>query len=304
VRKELHANHTVAAIIWIIICKLTFIMMMLQVKEASNLPYLQLNFFRGVAIFGASAFLLVMAKKKVFKSAHPWIQIFRALAGASGFLCFFYVYQHIEFAQASALNFSQSLWAIALAMIFLKEKSTWRHWVSVVVGYMGVFLIVDPAFGTLSTGELVAIIGAALLAIENILAKKVVSKDAPAMFMFYSSCVIVGVIGVNYLSPFDYLVLILEDPNVTKWHALTVENLLPILIVGVLSLASQYAYLRAYKLEKVNFLAPFDYTKVIFATVVDFFVLQAFPTWQTLLGSLLVLGGIYYLARHQMSVKP
>ena len=277
--------------------------MMLQVKEASTLPYLQLNFFRGIAIFAASAFLLFTAKRKVFKSAHPWIQIFRALAGASGFLCFFYVYQHIEFAAASALNFSQSLWAIALAMIFLKEKSTWRHWISVIVGYLGIFLIVDPAFGTLHVGEVVAIIGAILLAIENILAKKVVSKDSPAIFMFYSSCVIVGVIGLNYLSPFDYLVLILGDPNVTQWHPLTIENLGPIFLVGSLSLASQYAYLRAYKLENVNFLAPFDYTKVIFATVVEFFILQAFPSWQTLLGSLLVLGGIYYLARHRLAVK-
>jgi drug/metabolite transporter (DMT)-like permease len=302
-KKELHSNNTIASIIWIIICKLTFIMMMLQVKEARELPYLQLNFFRGVAIFATSTLLLIMAKKKIFRSAHPWYQIFRAFAGASGFLCFFYVYQHIEFAEASALNFSQSLWAIALAMIFLKEKATWRHWISVLVGYLGVFLVADPNFGTLHTGELVAVIGAALLALENILAKKVVSKDPPAMFMFYSSCVIVSVIGFNYILPFDYLILILKEPGSTTWRSVGLQNIGPILTVAVLSLMSQYAYLRAYKLENVNFLAPFDYTKVIFAMGVDLLLWQVFPTWQTVFGSLLVLGGIYYLAQHRLAVR-
>ena len=278
-------------------------MMMFQVKEADNMSYLQLNFFRGVAIFAASTFLLMASKKKIFRSAHPWLQVLRALAGASGFLCFFYVYQQIDFAEASALNFSQSLWAIALAMVFLKEKSTWRHWISVLMGYVGIFLIVNPTFGAIRMGELVAIIGAILLAAENILAKKVVSKDSPALFMFYSSCMIVGIIGLNYILPFDFLVLILQDSNVTKWHSLNIQTLVPILAVGALSLTSQYAYLRAFKLEKVNFLAPFDYTKVIFATAVELLVLQVFPSWQTLMGSLLVLGCIYYLARHRLSIR-
>lgn len=303
-KKEIHTNHTVAAIIWIIICKLTFVMMMLQVKEATTISYLQLNFFRGVAILSVSALMLLRhIKRKAFVSAHPGFQILRALAGASGFLCFFYVYRHIEFAEATAINFSQSLWAITLAMIFLKERSTWRYWVSVIVGYVGIFLIADPAFGTITFGEVIAIIGAILLAIENILAKKVVSKDTPALFMFFSSCVIVGVIGLNYISPYDYLVLILKDTEVTRWHALSMANIIPIMVVAILSLTSQYAYLRAYKLENVNFLAPFDYTKVIFAIAVDLFVFQEWPAWQTLLGSTLVLGGIYYLAHHRLAVK-
>lgn len=297
-KRELHTNHTLAAIVWIIICKLTFIMMMLQVKEASNIPYLQLNFFRGVAIFSVSAFLLLKHfKQKLFISAHPWFQILRALSGAAGFLCFFYVYQNVEFATASALNFSQSLWAIVLAMIFLKEHSTWRHWVSVIVGYVGIFLIADPAFGTITFGEWIAILGAILLAVENILAKKVVAKDKPALFMFYSSCVIVSMIGFNYLIP------VIQVPGVTEWHAISMGNIGPILIVAGLSLMSQYAYLRAYKLENVNFLAPFDYTKVIFATFVDLILFQTWPTWQTLLGSLLVLGGIYYLAQYRLAIK-
>ena len=91
-------------------------------------------------------YLKVTSQTLVLKTHFPVLTIFRVLCFFFGFSFFYISLTFMTLAMANALFFSSPFFVSILAVIFLKEKVGIRRWLGIAVGFLGVYIVLDPNF--------------------------------------------------------------------------------------------------------------------------------------------------------------
>ena len=88
------------------------------------------------------------AKKKIIlKTSLPiFNSLLELVAFFFGFSFFYLSLTFMSLAMANALFFSSPFFISILAMIFLKEKIGIRRWSAIFVGFIGVYIVLNPDF--------------------------------------------------------------------------------------------------------------------------------------------------------------
>jgi len=73
--------------------------------------------------------------------------------------------------------------------------------------------------------------------------------------------------------------------------------------MGILSLLGQFSYVQAYRKERLNFLAGFDYLKFLFASLIGFLFFKEHLESVTFYGALLILICSYAITREELKMK-
>ncbi|MEI8320835.1 MAG: DMT family transporter [Alphaproteobacteria bacterium] len=286
------------AIFWILICKFSFVVMMVIVKAQSSYPTLQLNFLRSLLVMVAVAPLLLRHGMKGFQTKKPGNQLYRVVFGMAAMICMFYAYRVLTLSKASALEFSYGLVLPVMAMFFLKEKIQTNRWFSLILGYVGVWLIIDPVYERLEFGELIMLISVLLKSASSIHLKKLTDTDAPLLSVFYSGLATVTCLGIYFLA-IPYFPAA-QNLFWAAWHPVNVEGAWWILLMGVCSFIAQYSYIQAFRRGQLNFLSGFEYLKIIFSTIFGILIFAQTPSWQTIMGGFIILVSSYFIARKEV----
>jgi drug/metabolite transporter (DMT)-like permease len=81
------------------------------------------------------------------------------------------------------------------------------------------------------------------------------------------------------------------------WVTPSIEQWLVLAWMGFLGALGHYLMIRAYKIAPASLLAPFDYTTLIWATVLGFAVFGDLPDTGTVLGAIIIMSSGLYLIR-------
>jgi hypothetical protein len=284
-------------ILWILSTKFSFVVMMSIVKESLAYPSLQMNFIRSFLVMAAVLPILMKRGRQAFLTKWPLYQLIRVVLGAMAMISFFYAYRMLPMAKASALNFSFALVLPLLAILFLKEKVTWQRWGVILVGYIGMWIVIDPVFDRFDLAEGIMLFGVVCLAGDSLQVKKI-KTDSPYTMMFYSACTTLVLLGL-------YFLIIPHCPNLQNdflmpWKPLEVEHIPIFLSLGGIAFFGQYSYVQAYRQNRLNFVAGFDYIKLVFGTIIGLIFFGEIPGIDTLLGGFVILGCSYILARQEV----
>ena len=84
----------------------------------------------------------------------------------------------MSLAEANALFFSSPFFVSILATIFLKEKVGIRRWSAILIGFVGVFIVLNPDFNNFNYMKLAPIICALCYAISMTITKITSNKLA------------------------------------------------------------------------------------------------------------------------------
>ena len=103
----------------------------------------------------------------------------RSLFNVAGMAAGFTAITLIPLAQATALGFTAPLWTTLGAVLILGEVIRARRIAALVVGFIGVLVVLRPGFETLSTGALLALSNAFLLAITTLIVKRLTETERP-----------------------------------------------------------------------------------------------------------------------------
>lgn len=80
------------------------------------------------------------------------------------------------------------------------------------------------------------------------------------------------------------------------WSMPATKDLLLLGLCGPIAAIGMLLLTEAYRMSEVNFVTPFEYTGLIWATLWGFAVFSEIPAWTTLIGALLIVGaGLYVL---------
>jgi drug/metabolite transporter (DMT)-like permease len=173
------------------------------------------------------------------------------------------------------------------AALFLGEPVGWRRWSAILVGFAGVMLILRPGMDGFRPEALWVLPCVAGLVLRD-LATRFIPAD--------SSTVQVSAWGVASVAVLGAGMVVFQG----AYEIPSGPHLLPILAAGVFGTFGYAAVVAATRHGDVAVVAPFRYTRLVFAILIAAAVLAEYPDRVTIAGSaLIVLSGLYSFARER-----
>jgi drug/metabolite transporter (DMT)-like permease len=174
-----------------------------------------------------------------------------------------------------------------LAAMFLGEEVGWRRWLAVILGFVGVLLIVRPGLDGFDANAIYAVIGMIGLSARDFLTR-VAPRDLPT-----SVLASYGVIG---LIPLGLIWTLLSDgpalPAQIAWG--------PVIGMVVFGTSAYFAITLSVRVAEISVVAPFRYSRLVFAMALGVLVFGERPDAPTLIGAAMILcAGLYALTRER-----
>ncbi|MFQ5772947.1 MAG: DMT family transporter [Kiloniellaceae bacterium] len=248
-------------------------------------PTLQLVFFRNLFAFVPLAVYMLRAGSLTgLRTRRPFAHAVRALVGLASLSCLFYAFAHMPLADVVAISFAAPLFVTALAVPLLGEVVGRRRWTAVLVGFLGVLIMIRPDAGVLEPVAIVALAGTVGYALVMIFVRKLSRTESSAAIVFYYSLSSTLIAGA--FMPFQWV-----TPNA--------EDLVLLIAVGLVGGLAQITVTNAFRLADVSVVAPFDYTAMIWAALLGFFVWGDMPELNIWIGVAVVVASGVYIARRE-----
>ena len=255
-----------------------FAVMNAFVRLAGDLPSVQKSFFRNlVAFFFALAILLYSREKfEVLKGNLKYL-LLRSIFGTLGILCNFYAIDHLVLADASMLNKMSPFFVIIFSYFILKECANAVQTTAVVIAFVGSLFIIKPSFSNVAfIPAIVGLIGGMsagfAYTMVRLLGKR--GQSGPFVVFFFS--------GFSCLVTLPYLLL--------SYHPMLLSQLLSLLGAGMAAAGGQFAITAAYFHAPAKEISIYDYSQIIFAAGLGFFLFGQIPDIYSVFGYFLICG--------------
>jgi drug/metabolite transporter (DMT)-like permease len=285
-----------------LISALMFAVMAALVRSlGADVPVGQVVFFR--AAFAIVPVVVIYALRNELKAAAHTKRLSghvgRGMIGLIGMFCNFASLARLPLAEATAISFAGPLITVALAAIMLKERVRIYRWSAVCVGFLGVLVMLAPHFdvgrlaGSTSAqtlGAMLALTGAACNAGAVIQTRRLTDTETTSSIVFYFS--LICAVGGLLTLPFG-------------WAMPTTWQLGALIAVGVIGGLAHLILTESYRYAPASVVAPFDYTTILFAFLLGYFMFGEVPTAIVVVGAAIVVAaGLFVLWRErQLGLK-
>lgn len=262
-------------------------------RSATALPPGQVIVMLGLA--GSACFWLIAAFRKepiLTLAALRGAALIRTLSEALAAMLYVTALALIPLTTNAALLQASPLAVTMGAALVLKEPVGWRRWTAISIGFLGVLIILRPGTDGFSA--------AGLLTVACVLV--LVGRDL-------STRVMPARIGTFQLTTWAYLGLVPAGLALMAiagqgWRPVAPEHWADLSAALFTGLVGYWAVTAAMRQGEVSVVAPFRYTRLVFAATLAALVLGERPDTATLAGSALIIGsGLYAFWREAMRAK-
>ena len=215
---------------------------------------------------------------------------------------------HLSVAQMTAGLYTYPLFVSLLAGPVLGEKlGPWRI-SAIIIGTSGAWLILDPFHASFSPVQLLPIAAGFFYAC-NILILRYACRYESTLSLVMAVAILSilsGLVGIGLLTLFPLASdLAIQMPFITiGWPKLTIVVLGIAIFCSALNLTGNICLARAYQTADSSWLAPIDFSYLVFAAFWGRLIFGAWPTPKALLGmSLIAIAGILIAWREQRRLR-
>jgi drug/metabolite transporter (DMT)-like permease len=259
-----------------------------------SIPAGQAVFFRGLISMIVIALIAWRTEGlSVLKTANWRAHAARSIAGTVSMFCWFTALTLIPLAQMTAISFTIPLYLTVLAMVFLGERIHWYRWTALGIGFAGVLIIVGPdlfAADGDAAGVGIGMAAAILAAFALMFLRRMSGHEHVFTITFYfflTSTVVAAVTGIVGDWPM---------PAGTHWLVLG--------MIGLFGVCGQVTMSYSYRYAEASMTAPLDYTTMLLAVALGYYVFGEIPFASTWLGApLVIVSGIIIIWREYASLK-
>ena len=192
---------------------------------------------------------------------------------------------YLPIAEATAIGFTAPLFITALSVPILKEKVGFHRWAAVVVGLAGVLVIVRPGGGLWHWASLMPLIGAMFFAGFQLVTRVMAASERTHVTLFHTG--VGGLLWTSLMVPFFW-----TPPTMMHWAVF--------IGTGVMGALAHLCMISAFNRAEASLLAPHNYTKLIWVSVLGYVVFGDVPSLNMWAGTLvIVLAGAYVLYRER-----
>ncbi len=256
----------------IIISAFCFACMNVCVRLSGDLPSAQKSFFRNLVAAFFAAILIWRNHINLRVERKEWGTLaLRCIFGTLGILCNFYAVDHLLVADASILNKLSPFFIIVFSYFVLKEKIKPVQAVCVGLAFIGCLFVVKPGFHNAAlVPALIGVAGGMGAGIAYTMVRKLGTHGVkgPLIVFYFSS--------FSCLSVVPWLIF--------NYIPMTPKQVGILLLAGLFAAGGQFTITAAYTFAPANKISIFDYTQILFATILGYFLFQEIPDRYSFIG--------------------
>ena len=249
-------------------------------------------------------FLKLTKKPIVFKTQYPLLTFCRVILFFFGFSSFYISLTVLPLGFATALFFVTPFLITVFAHFFLKEEIGIRRWSAVVVGFIGVYITLDPDFSNFNYLSLLPIFCAFCYSLSMIIIKKTSDKDSvyTQTFTFYFGAIIFSTIFYFIIGDGQYNTT--DHPAsqfiFREWFVDLESSILFMVATGVTASVAFLLLFTAYRVASPAVVSPFEYSILLWSLLIGWIYFDEIPRLNTVIGILIIVSsGIYIFMREK-----
>ncbi|MCZ6448633.1 MAG: DMT family transporter [Alphaproteobacteria bacterium] len=283
---ELPAN--LRGAFWILIAAFLLTGMGAMVKHLGrDIPPVQMMFFRSLVAVSMIVPFMLRSGWAGFRTRRPGLHLFRTLVGALGMFCVFYAFTHLPLAETVAIVFSRPLFAVGLAILFLGETVGWRRIIAALAGFAGVMVMVRPGSAAFDPASLFAVTAAVAAGSTAVIIKKLSATESTSSIVLWFS---VGSAVITAVPA----IIVWVPPAPVQWAYL--------ILIGIVGVGGMATLTKGFSTGETSFVAPFDYSRLLYATALGFFIFGETPDAWSAMGALIIVASGTYIARRELAL--
>ena len=229
------------------------------------------------------------------RSANPTGHLWRGLLGVSAMTLGFFALTLLPMPEVVSIGYAAPLLATVFASMFLGERLRAYRMTAIGFGLVGVLLVLSPRLGAVGGGDaavhlqtlgaVAALFSAVVSALAQTFTRRLVQTETTAavVFWFTITCTTASLLTI----PFGWTL-----PGATDAGLLV--------LAGLFGGVGQILLTESYRHAQLGTVAPFEYTSMLFALGIGYFVFGEIPTVAMLAGgALIVSAGLVVLYRER-----
>ncbi|WP_341887368.1 DMT family transporter [Variovorax sp. YR752] len=255
---------------------------------AGHYPPVQVMALRGLTALPLVCLYIAWRREAagVFNRRLRWpLHLLRTALNMTMLVLFVHGLKSLGLAEAYTLTFIAPLLMVLIAVPLLGESILPRHWIAIGLGFAGVVIALRPEQGAfLSTGAVAILVAAVCYALSNMLGR-LISRTEPSTALVFWTTAGMALGGSLLAAP--------------QWVPLQAEHTWVLAGLAVSGFLGQLAIAEAFRHGQAAAIAPFEYSALAWALVLDWVFWQAAPDAWTLGGGALIIASGLWLARSE-----
>lgn len=203
----------------------------------------------------------------------------RVIAAFFALLLGYVTVSNMGLAEATALGFTKILFVALLSSLFLKESVGKTRQLTLVVGFIGVMLVVQPSFEEITFVYSLAGLGAAVAASVAVFCVKKIARTEPTINLLVYQALFVGLLALI--------------PSILYWQSPNPLELTLLLLVGGISSVAQWFGVTAYTFGEANVISNVEYTQMLYALLLGYCLFSEMPDLISLTGASVIVISVF-----------
>ena len=258
-----------------------------------------------IALILLVGYLKFSKQEIILKTHYPFLTILRVICFFFGFSFFYISLTYMSLAMANALFFSSPFFVSILATIFLKEKVGIRRWSAIFIGFIGVYLVLNPDFTNFDYMNLAPVACALCYSISMTITKITSDKDNvyTQMLHLYFGAVLISILFFIFTGEGQFNNF--SDPALQfifrEWSTNPSYAWPFIMVMGSIGAFAFYFILNAYSIASPSVISLYEYSLIIWSILTGYILFNNIPTTRTFVGvSIIISAGIYIYFREKV----
>ncbi|MBV2158418.1 DMT family transporter [Achromobacter denitrificans] len=250
---------------------------------------LQILFLRAlIALPFVATLAFWLGGRRVLRTAHPGLHLIRGAINVVSAYCFYLGLRLLPLAEATAIAFAAPLFVTALSVLILKERVDAKRWLAVLAGFAGVLIVVRPGTDAFQAATLLPLVTALLYAVMMITARGIGRGEGMLTTTLY---IVLGQLVCSAVAlPWVWVAPALDD--LPYFGAVALFSTLGLALIT-----------QGFRIGPASVVAPFDYTGLIWATILGWIFWREAPDAYAYLGALFIAGSGVYIAVRESRAK-
>ncbi|MGB8819411.1 MAG: DMT family transporter [Rhizobiaceae bacterium] len=264
-------------------------------------PFHQMQTLRtAIGLVLTAGWLFWRHGRGVLKGTFAPVLVARGLFLGLGSMCFYLGLAAMTMADAVSLYFALPLIVVVLSGTVLREHVPAWRWLAAAAGFVGVAVMLRPTAALFDWASLLPLTASFFYALGNLLTRRVDRSLPPMVTAFYAALSFLAVSGLVAVVFGGGAFATDVHPSLAfltrGWAMPTMRDGMVIGLIGVMTFICFYAYAEAYRLAPPSFVAPYEYSALVWAAGLGFLFFGDLPTMRMLIGSAIIIAAGLFLA--------
>ena len=258
------------------------------IKSLVGYSVFQIIFFAVLFSYVPFSFSLAADKRaRNLRPVNPGWLLLRTVCMVGSTAGAFFAFRALPLTQAYALLFATPIFITVLAIPILGETVRLKRWIAIGLGMVGVLIVLRPVGGQLGVGHLAALLAVICSSLTATITRRIGSTERSATLILYP--LLANVVVAASMLYFVYSPMPFAD-------------LAKMAGIGMLGMLGQYLIITAYRAAPAAFVAPFQYSQMLWAIFYGYLWFGETPEVYVYIGaSVIILAGLLIVWRESAS---